>query len=181
MTSCHVGAGEVVDRDRVGTAERAEVDRLDVVHVHRDVRHVAEEAQPLAVGGHVDALGDVGAVEQQRVDAGLAFDGVAAVARIPDERVVAGAQERQVVAAVAVARVVSVAAEQGLDAPAAGERVVSCAAVQGQGDRPGRERRGRDRVVAAETVDVELVGRLLVLNRHERPPGRRRPRLRRLR
>ena len=61
-------------------------------------------------------LGGVGAVEEHRVGAVLAFDGVAAVARIPDERVVAGAHERQVVAAVAVERVVPVAAEQRLDA-----------------------------------------------------------------
>ena len=129
----------------------------------------------------VDALGDVGAVEEHRVGAGLALDGVAAVARIPDERVVAGTQERQVVAAVAVDRVVAVAAEQRLDAPAAGDRVVSGAAVEGQGDRLGRERRGRDRVVAAEAVDVELVGRLLVLDRHRSAPGRRRRRPRRRR
>ena len=109
---------------------------------------------------------DVGAVEEHRVDAGLALDGVAAVARIPDERVVAGAQERDVVAAVAVDRVVAVAAEQGLDAPAAGERVVVCAAVQAQGDRRRSERRRRDCIVAAEPVDVELVVRLVVLDRH---------------
>jgi len=36
-------------------------------------------------------LGDFGAVEAQRVVAVLAFDGVAAVAGIPDEGVVAGA------------------------------------------------------------------------------------------
>ena len=33
----HVGAGQVVDGDRVGAAEGVEVDRLDAVEVHRDV------------------------------------------------------------------------------------------------------------------------------------------------
>jgi hypothetical protein len=42
------------------------------------------------------------AVEEHRVDAVLAFDDVAAVAGIPDERVVAGAHERDVIAAVPV-------------------------------------------------------------------------------
>ena len=88
----HVGPAEVVDRDGVGAAERAEVDRLHVVRVHRDVGDVADEEQSPTVRGHVDPLGDVGAVEPQRVAARLALDRVAAVARIPDEGVVAGAQ-----------------------------------------------------------------------------------------
>ena len=56
---------------------------------------------PAAVGRDVDVLGDVGAVEQQRVVAALALDGVAAVARVPDEGVVAGAHQGHVVAAAA--------------------------------------------------------------------------------
>ena len=52
-----------------------------------------DEPHPAAVGRDVDVLGDVGAVEQQRVGAGLALDDVAAVARVPDERVVAGAEQ----------------------------------------------------------------------------------------
>ena len=160
-----VGSGEVVDVDRVGSAEGVEDDRLDVVRVHRDVGHVAEEPEAVAVRRQVDALGGAGAVEAHRVDAGLAFEGVAAVARIPDERVVARAHQRHVVAAVAVDGVVAVAAEQRLDAPATGEGVVAGAAVERQADRVGRERGGRDRVVAAEAVDDERVGRLLVLDR----------------
>ena len=39
----HVGAGEVVHRDRVGAAERVEVDLLDIVQVHDDVAEVARE------------------------------------------------------------------------------------------------------------------------------------------
>ena len=46
-----------------------------------------------AVGRDVDVLADVGAVEEHRVEAGLAFEGVVVVAGIPDEDVVAGAHE----------------------------------------------------------------------------------------
>ena len=49
---------------------------------------------PTAVGREVDILGDVGAVEEHRVGAALALDGVAAVAGVPDEGVVAGAASR---------------------------------------------------------------------------------------
>ena len=69
--------------------------RLDVVEVHRDVGDVAEEADPPAVGGDVDVLGDVGAVEQHPVEAGLALEGVVVVAGVPDEDVVAGAHQRR--------------------------------------------------------------------------------------
>ena len=74
-----------------------------------------------AVGRDVDLLVDVGAVEQQRVEAVLALDRVAAVARVPDERVVAGAEQRRVVAAAADDDVVAVAAEQHVVAVAAGD------------------------------------------------------------
>ena len=134
--SCgEVGAGQVVDGDGVGAAQGVEVDRLDAVEVHRDVADVAGEPDALAVGGDVDLLVDVGAVEEHRVDAGLAFDGVAAVAGVPDERVVAGAHERHVVAGAAVDEVVALAAD---------EDVVAVAAVERQADRiraAGRSRR----------------------------------------
>ena len=95
----HVRPAHVADIDVVSAAERVEVDALDVIQIHRDGRHVAEEADARAIGGDVDVLGDVGAVEQQRVDAVLTLDDVAAVARIPLEDVVAGAEEGNVVAA----------------------------------------------------------------------------------
>ena len=110
----------------------------------------------------------VGAVEQHRVGAVLALDGVAAVARIPDERVVAGAEEREVVAAVAVDRVVAGAAARRLDALGAGDRVVSGAAVERQGDRLRCEMCRVEDVVAVEPVDGELIARLLVLDRNLR-------------
>ena len=60
-----------------------------------------------AVGRDVDVLVDVGAVEQERVVARLSVDRVAAVARVPDERVVAGAEQGHVVAAPAEDEVVA--------------------------------------------------------------------------
>ena len=78
-----------------------------------------------AVGGDVDVLGDVGAVEEQGVEAGLAFDHVVVVAGVPHEGVVAGAEQGDVVAVAAVDRVVAVAAD---------DDVVAEAAVDLQGD-----------------------------------------------
>ena len=65
---------------------------------------------------------DVGAVEEQRVGAGLAFDGVAAVAGVPDERVVAGAHQGDVVAASAVDQVVARTSDQDVGTISAIER-----------------------------------------------------------
>ena len=96
-----VGAGQVVDGDGVGAAEGVDVDLLEAVEVHRDVADVAGEPNPAAVGREVDVLVDVRAVEDHRVGAALALDGVAAVAGIPHERVVAGAERSHVVAATA--------------------------------------------------------------------------------
>ena len=108
----------------------------------------------------VDVLVDVGAVEQQRVGAGLALDRVAAVAWVPDEGVVAGAEERDVVAATADDQVV---------AGAAGDGVVAVAAVDHEVDHARLERRSVDRVVAGETVDGErVVGTFGVRDRHLR-------------
>ena len=91
-----------------------------------------------AVGRDVDVLVDVRAVEQHRVGAGLAFDHVAAVARIPLEHVVAGAEQGGVVALLAVDEVVAVAAEQEVGAVAAEDGVVAGAAVDRDADQ-GRE------------------------------------------
>ena len=100
---------------------RAEVDPLDVVEVHRDSGHVAEEAARARRWPRCRCSRWRGAVEQQRVDAGLALDHVAAVARVPHEHVVAGAEEGDVVAPAAVDEVVAVAAEQHVGAVAAGD------------------------------------------------------------
>ena len=112
----------------------------------------AKEEQAVAVRRQRDPLVGVGAVEEHRVDAVLALDGVAAVARVPDERVVAGTEEGDVAAAVAVDRVVAVAAEQRLVARAAGDRVVSVSTVDRRRDRVGED--------AVALVDVhEVVAR----------------------
>ena len=110
-----------------------------------------------AVGGDVDLLADVGAVEVERVAAALAVDGVAAVARVPLEAVVAGAQRRRVGADVAVDEVVAGAADEGLGAGAADQRVVAGAAVDGHGLVGERAAAlvDADLVVAAAGLDVD--------------------------
>src|SRR5262249_9747199 len=97
-----VGAGEVVDGDGVGAAEGVDVHVVDSVGVHGYGGDVAGESEAWTVGGEVDLFADVGAVEEHGVVAVLAFDGVAAVAGVPLECVVAGAEEGDVGAAVAV-------------------------------------------------------------------------------
>ena len=101
---------QFVDGQLVGAAEGIEVDRFDAGSVHRDGPLSSEEPEAVAVRRQVDLLAAVGPVEHHCVVAVLASDGVAAVTRIPDEGVVAGAEECDVVATVAVDRVVAVTA-----------------------------------------------------------------------
>ena len=106
-----------------------------------------------AVREDVDVLGDVGAVEQHRVEAVLALDRVVVVARVPHEGVVARAHERGVVAVAAVDEIVALAAD---------EQVLAEAAVHRQLD-PVRFQAARvDDVVAALRVDRQPVVRLLL-------------------
>ena len=72
-----------------------------------------------------DVLGDVGAVELQRVEAVLTLDGVVVVARVPDEGIVAGTHQRGVVAVTAIDQVVALAADQNVVAEAAVHRQLS--------------------------------------------------------
>src|SRR5947209_636033 len=74
------GACEVANGDAVGAAERPEFDALDAVQVHGDAGDVAGEQGVCAVRADVDLLGDVRAVEAERVEPALAVDAVAAVA-----------------------------------------------------------------------------------------------------
>ena len=152
-----VGAGEVVDRDVVGAAQRRKLDVLDAVEVHGDVADVAEHPHPLAIGRDVDVLADIGAVEHQRIGAGLTLDHVAAVTRIPDEGVVAVAEQRDIVAATADHGVVAVAAYQGVVALASGDGVVAGTAIDREADDTGREAGSGDDVVASTAIDDELV------------------------
>ena len=64
----------------------------------------------------------VGAVEQHRVGAGLAFDGVVVVAGVPDEGVVAGPHQGSVVAVAAVEEIVLRPADEDVLAETAIER-----------------------------------------------------------
>src|SRR5262249_14303789 len=135
-----VGPGQVVDHDRVDPAEGVEGDRLDVIGVDRDVAHVAEElGVPIGQGRDVDLLVGGRAVEEERVVARLALDGVAAVARVPDEGIVAGAELGCVVAGATNYRVLALAAGEVIDPRAADE---------GQPDQVGGQVRGVQRVVA---------------------------------
>ena len=99
------------------------------------------------------------AVEQQRVDAVLALDHVAAVAGIPLEHVVAGAEERDVVALLAVDEVVAVAAEDEVGAVGAEKGIVARAAVDRHFDECGQIASGTEAVVAAIRVDHEVFAR----------------------
>ena len=67
---------------------------------------------------------------------------IAAVARVPDECVVAGAELRRVAAATADDDVVAVAADQRVVAVAAGDGVIARAAIERELDQ---RRRGRCR------------------------------------
>ena len=115
---------------------------------------------PLAEKSKISA--PAGAVEQEPVGAALPLDDVAAVARIPDERVMAGAEEADVGAAVAVDAVVLRPAEERLGACAAEQRVVAVLAVH-RGRLRVREDAVRlvhpDAVVAAARVDDDPVER----------------------
>src|SRR5215218_7622308 len=147
-----------VPDSRVGAAKRAEGDRLDVVHIHGDGGHVPGEPRVSAVRRDVNVLGDVRAVEQQRVGSILALDSVAAVARIPHEGVVAGAEKRRVVAASAGDEVVAVAAKKQVVAVAAGDGVVAGTAVDGDLDERREAVAGGEPVVAAVHVEDEVLG-----------------------
>ncbi len=141
-----VGSAQVVDGHGVDAADRIDVDPLDAGGVHRHAADVAGELEPASVRGQVELLGDVGAVEAHGVGALLALDDVAAVARIPDEGVVAGAQLGQVVALVAE-RLRAGASEQG---------VVSFSAVDPRWDRVGEDAVAlvdADEIVAGAHID----------------------------
>ncbi len=143
-----VGSGEVVDRDGVDAAPSVDVERLGAVHVHDNSADVAGQSHPRAVGRDVDFLGDFGAVEHERVVAGLTIDRVAAVTRVPDERVVTRTHGGHVVAAPAIDEVVARAAD---------DPVVAVTAVEREVDPAGGDRRRVDGVVAGAAIDDELI------------------------
>src|SRR5262245_65499031 len=101
-----------------------ELDTLDAVEVHGDGGDVAGEQRMAAIGRNADDFADVGAAEVERVEPALAIDHVAAVARVPDEQVIAVAEERHVVALAADDGVVAVTPKDDVVAGAAVERQV---------------------------------------------------------
>src|SRR5262249_15251032 len=91
-----------------------------------------------------------------------AFDRVAAVARVPDERVVARAEVRDVAAAVPVDRIVAGAAVQRLRSGAAGDRVVATTSVDRRRDGVGERAVGvvdPQPVVSAAPRDLDRLDR----------------------
>src|SRR5215212_2592729 len=71
---------------------------LSVVDIHRGCGHIAEEPHPLAVGRDVNILAGVRAVDLECIAACLTFDHIIAIARVPNQRVVAVAGDDLVVA-----------------------------------------------------------------------------------
>ena len=91
-----VGSGEVVDGDHVGAAERVDVDPLDAVRVHRDVgRRRGRTAAGCRWPTGRPCSATLAPLNSIVSLPGCALDRVAAVARIPVERVVASAHRRR--------------------------------------------------------------------------------------
>src|SRR5262249_49739568 len=149
---------EIIDGHGVGAAQRIDVDFLDAVEIHDDIPDVTGELNALAVGRDIEALVDVGAVEQEGVHAVLTLDLVAAVAGIPLERVVAGAENGDVVALVAIDETVAVAAEQMVGTVATENGVVAGAAIARRADKGGKIAGGAEGIVPAIHVDDEILG-----------------------
>src|ERR1700733_294894 len=147
-----------MDSDGIGAPAGSEQDVLDTVDVHRDVADIAEEPDPRAVRRDIDVLVDVRAIEQQRVVPALTLDRVAAIAWVPDERVVSGAVLRRVVAAPAGNEVVAITANQDVVAVAARDRVVARAAVERELNETGEAIAGGDDVIATIGVQDEILG-----------------------
>src|SRR4029453_8979647 len=105
--------------------------------VHRDGALSAEEPKAVAIRRQVDLLAAACAVEEHRVGAVLALDDGAAVARIPDEGVIAGAHAPGICTHVSVDRVVAVSAEQALGSGASAQGVASGATIEGRRDAVG--------------------------------------------
>src|SRR5262245_25413568 len=128
----HVGSGQIVDCDVVGVlALCLELDALDTVEIDGapgTFEHSGGWLDGGAVGRNLDGLAAIFAAEVKCVEAGSALDNVIAVAGIPDERVVAVAEERCVGAFTSDDRIVAVSALEDVVAAAADEGVVAVAA-----------------------------------------------------
>ena len=83
-----------------------------------------------AVGRHRHLLVHVGTVELHRVTTALPLDGIAAITRVPRERVLATAEEGRIGTAASVDLIVTASANQQIRAITADQRVVPRAADQ---------------------------------------------------
>ena len=155
---------EVADCERVLAPPGERVDLLEVLEVHDDAPEIAGEAHLAPHGGHVERLGLVLPLEEQRVAAGPAVDVVAAVARRPAEAVEVALEARDVVAPAAEGVVEAAAPDQQVVAGPAAEGAAAGAAVEGEPHGVGRR---AEVVAAAATVDGQAVGGLGVLEAHE--------------
>ena len=106
---------------------------------------------------HGKALGDVSAVDLDRVHAVPALVDIGALARVPDHAVVAAVAEHLVVAARAEEQVVARAAEEQVVARAAKEAVIAGAAEHLSGRHSAVCLVKGERVVAAEAEDADEV------------------------
>ena len=107
-----VRAGQVIYDQPVWAAERAQIDLLHVIEVHGDVGDIAREQGASSIRRNGEAFADVRAIEQHGVAAILAFDHIAAIARIPLKHVIACAEKGDIRALLPVDEVVAVAAKQ---------------------------------------------------------------------
>src|SRR5205807_275419 len=119
----HIGAGEVVDGDKISAAEGDDIDLLGAVDVHGHAADIAGEPHAAAIGGNIKFFRDIGAIELQGIETTLPFHDVAGFAGVPDKRVIAIAHERGIESGSADDRVIALAA---------GEEIVAGAAVDGQ-------------------------------------------------
>src|SRR5262249_52631269 len=145
------------DGDVVRPARGIELDLLDAVQVHRDVGDVPGEEHSRAVSRDADVLVQVRAVEQQRVRASLALHVITAVTRVPDEGVVACAQQRHVRAAHTDHRVVATAPKERIGAGTAGDHVVTPAPVDGYTKARIRSPCSGEDVISALAGDDEVL------------------------
>ncbi len=156
----HAGPGHVVDRQGIVSTERGHAYLLERGEAHADRSDVTREAGARAVGREANLLVRVAAVEGQRVEALAAVDLVAAVGRVPDEPIVAGAERRDVIAAVAVNDVLAGCADQLVGAPSPQELIGAVLPVDARRSRGGQLDPGvvdAHAVVAGAREDADAV------------------------
>ena len=143
----------------VCAAAGVDVGGLDGAEIHRDVADVAEQVHVRAVGREFHVLGHVGAVEHQRVVAGAAVDGVAAVSRIPGEAVIAGTKRRRVATATSVDLIVTGPPDEHVITVTTAQDIITRTPIEGQRGEACQTVAPRDRVGPGEPLYVETLDR----------------------